>query len=92
MTLLSLPKKWTQKAAVVSFMMAALGVFVAGTASATLILRSAGMVYDDDLDITWLGDANYAMTSGYDADGHMGWQEAKPIVKFFNPVGGDQIS
>lgn len=31
--------------------------------------------YDTVLDITWLGDANYAKTSGYDADG-MTWDEA----------------
>ncbi len=33
--------------------------------------------YDTVLDITWLGDANYARTSGYDADGTMAWSEAK---------------
>ena len=27
--------------------------------------------YDTTLDITWLVDANYAMTSGYDSDGLM---------------------
>ena len=30
-----------------------------------------GLIYDDHLDITWLADANYAMTSGYDLDGQM---------------------
>lgn len=29
--------------------------------------------YDTVLDITWLADANYAKTSGYDADGAMNW-------------------
>jgi hypothetical protein len=29
--------------------------------------------YDTDQDITWLTDANYAQTSGYDSDGHMTW-------------------
>jgi hypothetical protein len=33
-------------------------------------------VYDDVLDITWLADANYAQTSGYDDDGFMIWNEA----------------
>ena len=28
------------------------------------------------LGITWLGDANYAKTSGYDADGQMSWTAA----------------
>ena len=32
--------------------------------------------YDTDLDITWLADANYAKTSGYDADGRMTWADA----------------
>ena len=32
--------------------------------------------YDTDLDITWLADANYAQTSGYDADGKMDWDTA----------------
>ncbi|HQS98787.1 MAG: hypothetical protein B7Y26_01600 [Hydrogenophilales bacterium 16-64-46] len=32
--------------------------------------------YDTDLDITWLADANYAQTSGYNADGLMTWEEA----------------
>jgi hypothetical protein len=33
--------------------------------------------YDTILDITWLADANYAKTSGYDADGAMYWDDAK---------------
>lgn len=32
--------------------------------------------YDTVLDITWLADANYAKSSGYDADGLMNWAEA----------------
>ena len=32
--------------------------------------------YDTVLDITWLADANYAQTSGYDADGRMTWSNA----------------
>lgn len=32
--------------------------------------------YDTSLNITWLADANYAKTSGYDADGRMTWGEA----------------
>ena len=34
-------------------------------------------VYDDVLDITWLADANYAKTSGFDFDGKVTWQQAK---------------
>ncbi len=46
-------------------------------AHAALELRAGGtMVYDTDRDITWLADANYASTSGYDADGLMTWSAA----------------
>ncbi|MBC8555429.1 MAG: DUF1566 domain-containing protein [Candidatus Brocadiales bacterium] len=45
-------------------------------ANATLINRGNGMIYDSGQDITWLADANYAMTSGYDLDGVMTWGEA----------------
>lgn len=34
-------------------------------ASATLVDRGGGLIYDTDLNITWLADANYANTSGY---------------------------
>jgi hypothetical protein len=38
--------------------------------------RGGGLIYDDHLNITWLQDANYAKTSGYDADGRMNWTGA----------------
>lgn len=44
---------------------------LSGAAQATLIDRGGGLIYDDVLDITWLQDANYAKTSGYDTDGLM---------------------
>ncbi|WP_211335156.1 DUF1566 domain-containing protein [Thiocapsa rosea] len=34
------------------------------------------MIYDEEFDLTWLQDANYAQTSGYDSDGLMTWGEA----------------
>jgi len=46
------------------------------TGEATLIDRGNGLIYDPCLDITWLADANYAQTSGYDADGRMNWSQA----------------
>jgi len=49
---------------------------MAGTSQATLINRGGGLIYDTVLSITWLQDANYAQTSGYDADGLMTWDEA----------------
>lgn len=46
------------------------------TASATLIDRGHGMIYDSNQNLTWLQDTNYAKTSGYDDDGLMGWDDA----------------
>ena len=45
--------------------------------------------YDTVLDITWLADANYAKTSGYDADGLMNWAAANTWaanLSFYNPL------
>lgn len=47
-----------------------------GIANAELIDRGGGLIYDTDYDITWLADANFAMTSNYDADGLMTWSQA----------------
>jgi len=64
------------------FLVIALMVF-SGNASADLYDRGGGIIYDDALGITWLQDANYAETSGYDdiiygydSDGRMTWDEA----------------
>lgn len=43
--------------------------------------------YDTVLDITWLADANYAQTSGYDADGLMGYYAANNWAAQLNPYG-----
>jgi hypothetical protein len=47
-----------------------------GNAQATLFDRGSGLIYDDVLKVTWLQDANYAKTSGYDTDGKMNWSAA----------------
>lgn len=49
-------------------------------ASAALHDRGGGLLYDDVLDVTWLQDASYSKTSGYDSDGHMGWNQANAWV------------
>ena len=49
---------------------------IAVLAEATLIDRGGGLIYCDTLDITWLQDASYAKTTGYDADGEMTWDNA----------------
>ena len=59
----------------VIFAFAAIGL-AATPIQATLVDRGGGFIYDDDLNITWLQDTNYSMTSGYDADGLMTWTEA----------------
>lgn len=50
---------------------------------AALIDRGGGLIYDDNINVTWLQDANYAFTSGYINtiettfdDGRMDWFEA----------------
>ena len=48
---------------------------LAGNAQALLIDRGGGLIYDTNLDVTWLQDANYAKTSGFDSDGKMTWTE-----------------
>lgn len=55
----------------------AAGLSLSGAAQATLIDRGGRMIYDDVLDITWLQDANYAMTSGHDADGRSQWNRLR---------------
>jgi len=49
---------------------------VVPVANADLFDRGNGMIYCDTLDVTWLADANYARTSGYDSDGAMNWHDA----------------
>lgn len=52
-------------------------IVVSATPShADLIDRGGGMIYDTDLNITWLQDANYARTSGFSADGLLDWNTA----------------
>ncbi len=58
-------------------------------ASATLNDRGSGMIYDSDQDITWLADANYAKTSGHDADGIMNWGAATAWADGLNFGGYD---
>lgn len=51
-------------------------LFFHSIANANLIDRGGGLIYDDDLNITWLADSMYAKTSGYDQDGLMIWEES----------------
>jgi hypothetical protein len=50
---------------------------VTSGAEAALVTRLGGKaIYDSVANLTWLQDANYARTSGYDADGAMSWVQA----------------
>lgn len=45
---------------------ASLLIAASGAGQAALIDRGGGLVYDTDLNITWLADANYGAGSSYD--------------------------
>lgn len=51
-----------------------------GSAQAALLDRGGGLIYDDVLNVTWLQDANYARTIGYDADGLMSAGAARNFI------------
>ena len=40
--------------------------------------------YDTTLDVTWLANANYARTTGYDADGAMSWEQSRSWIAHLN--------
>lgn len=60
----------------VTVALATAGLLSSGIVQAALHDRGGGLIYDDVLDITWLADANYALTSGYDSDGRMSFSAA----------------
>jgi hypothetical protein len=69
---------------------------LSGPANAALVDRGGGLIYDNDLDITWLKDANYAYTSGSKGNfGYMTWSEAIDWVgnlSFFDTATGQNIT
>ncbi len=55
------------------------GLIDRGSFAYTDGLGNAGtvnLIYDDDFDITWVGDGNFALTTGYDSNGRMKWNAA----------------
>ena len=65
------------------------GLGLAGEASATLIDRGNGMIYDTDLNITWLQDANLAQTNTFGVSGiisgfFMAWDTAQNWIAAMN--------
>lgn len=53
------------------------GLMMSTAANATLIDRGGGLIYDDVLNVTWLQDASYAVTSGYSDSGNLTWGQAQ---------------
>jgi len=74
---------------------AALLFFTVFSAQAALLGRAAATpgsddyqaYYDTELGITWLTDANYAKTSGYDADGLLSYTDAVAFIDSVNSTG-----
>jgi len=69
-----------------SFCAAIISLGISATAEASLISGN-GLIYDTDLNVTWLSDGNYANTSGYIntittrwGDGRMTWGQANTWV------------
>jgi len=52
------------------------GLMLSRSPLAALIDRGGGLIYDSALNITWLQDANYSRSSGYDPNGMMSWSQA----------------
>lgn len=52
-----------------AFAAAAVAASLASPATAALVARPGGFYYDTVLNITWMGDANYAKSSGFASDG-----------------------
>jgi hypothetical protein len=68
--------------------LAVTALVLSSTANAALIERLGGSAYYDDVaDITWLADATYAKTSGYDIDGLMNWYDSTDWASNLN-IGG----
>lgn len=68
-------------------LLAAAILLTATGANATLVSALGGQVVNDTyLNITWLADANYAKTSGYDddGDGKMTWSQAQGWIASLN--------
>lgn len=68
---------------------------LASVAHAALIDRGGGLIYDSDLDITWLSDANAARGSAFDDgtdtnDGRMSWASAMAWADSLTTGGGTE--
>ena len=69
--------KMRKMKAVAATALTVVGLMVTSGAEAALVTRLGGKaIYDNVANLTWLQDANYAKTSGYDATGRMNWVQA----------------
>ena len=68
----------------VMVILATAGLLAGGSAQSALYDRGGGLLYDDVLKVTWLQDANYSKTSGYDSDGLMDWSAANTRASSLN--------
>jgi hypothetical protein len=62
-----------------------------GVSETSLIDRGGGLIYDDVLNVTWLQDAQYAITFGYSSSGRLTWNEAMTWasgLEYFDSVRG----
>jgi hypothetical protein len=59
---------------------------ITNSAKAELINRGGGLIYDTDINVTWLQDANYAKTSDYDTDGDMLYSQANAFIAYLNSI------
>jgi len=69
-------------------LLALVTVAYSGASQAVLEDKGYGLIYDTELDVTWLQDANYAKTSGHDADGRMNWSAANAWAAGLSYDGG----
>lgn len=67
--------------ALISSLVLCIVLTASGATQASLIDRGGGLIYDTDLNVTWLSNANYGAGSVYDdlassTDGRMSWANA----------------
>ncbi len=66
----------TSRCIVSIFILVLFALCFATISSAVLVDNGDGTITDTDTNLMWIQDANYTMTSGYDADGVMNWFDA----------------
>ena len=75
----------------IAFLAVSISALGLGTANATLIDRGGGLIYDTALNVTWMQDAQYSITSGFNPFGRLNWQTANTwaaSVAYYDSVRG----